>query len=82
MTPSSIKPATFWLVAQYLNQLHHHLPLSAVEVNDYIHALATLTSVPTRQEFTWSSDSVLRRHVDIQKETGESDIKFYTFWIR
>jgi hypothetical protein len=25
MTP--IEPATFWLVAQYLNQLCHHVPL-------------------------------------------------------
>ena len=27
MTPSGIEPATFQPVAQYLNQLHHHVPL-------------------------------------------------------
>ena len=26
MTPSGIKPAAFWLVAQYLDQLYHHVP--------------------------------------------------------
>ena len=28
MTPSEIKPTTFWLVARCLSQMHHHVPLS------------------------------------------------------
>ena len=32
MTPLVIKPATFWLVAIRLNQLHHHVP-KEVSVN-------------------------------------------------
>jgi hypothetical protein len=29
MTPSGMEPATFWLAAQYLNQLHHCVPRSS-----------------------------------------------------
>jgi hypothetical protein len=30
MTPSGIESATLWLVAQYLNQLRHRVPLQAI----------------------------------------------------
>ena len=33
MTPSGIKPGTFWLVAYCLNQLRHHVPLKCTYTN-------------------------------------------------
>jgi hypothetical protein len=44
MIPSGIKPATFWLVVQYLDQLHHHVTTVIVS---YIYLLQTqvITSI-------------------------------------
>ena len=42
MTPSAIKPATFWLVVQCLNQLHHRVPMAK----------------PYRSELSWNSKSL------------------------
>jgi len=33
MTPSEIEPATFWLVAQCLNQLRYRVPRISIRIN-------------------------------------------------
>jgi hypothetical protein len=35
LTPSGIKPMTFWFVMQCLNQVHHHIPLSSSYITEY-----------------------------------------------